>query len=186
MSVVLVHWNAPVWFGPSEKESNILNPGRSIRETTSVSCTAVINYHKSGGLRACPVAQLVKNLPAVQETWVRSLGWEDPLEKGKATHSNILAWRIPWTVYSMGLQTQAWLSGFHFHFWWLKTAQIHHHPALEVISLKWVSSITVLLGRIHFLPFPTLKGCLYFWLVALQQRYQSNLFFCHHRSFSDS
>ena len=41
------------------------------------------------------VAQLVKNLPAMQETWVQSLGWEDPLEKGKATHSSILAWRIP-------------------------------------------------------------------------------------------
>ena len=47
--------------------------------------------------RAFPVAQEVKNLPAMQETWVRSLGWEDPLEKGKATHSSILAWRIPWT-----------------------------------------------------------------------------------------
>ena len=46
------------------------------------------------------VAQLVKNLPAIQETWVRSLGWEDPLEKEKATYSSILAWRIPWTVYS--------------------------------------------------------------------------------------
>ena len=45
------------------------------------------------------VAQLVKNLPAMQETWVRSLGWEEPLEKGKATHSSILAWRIPGTVY---------------------------------------------------------------------------------------
>ena len=44
------------------------------------------------------VAQLVKNPPAMWETWVRSLGWEDPLEKGKATHSNILAWRIPWTI----------------------------------------------------------------------------------------
>ena len=44
------------------------------------------------------VAQLVKNLPAMWETWVQSLGWEDPLEKGKATHSSILAWRIPWTV----------------------------------------------------------------------------------------
>ena len=44
------------------------------------------------------VAQLVKNLPVMPETWVRSLGWEDPLEKGKATHSSILAWRIPWTV----------------------------------------------------------------------------------------
>ena len=43
------------------------------------------------------VAQLVKNPPAMQETWVPSLGWEDPLEKGKATHPNILAWRIPWT-----------------------------------------------------------------------------------------
>ena len=50
------------------------------------------------------VAQLVKNLPAIWETWVPSLGWEDPLEKETATHSNILAWRIPWTVYSMGLQ----------------------------------------------------------------------------------
>ena len=48
--------------------------------------------------RASLVAQLVKNLPAMWETWVRSLSWEDPLEKGTATHSNILAWRIPWTV----------------------------------------------------------------------------------------
>ena len=45
--------------------------------------------------RASLVAQLVKNLLAMWETWVQSLGWEDPLEKGKATHSSILAWRIP-------------------------------------------------------------------------------------------
>ena len=50
------------------------------------------------------VAQLVKNPPAMRETWVRSLCWEDPLEKGTATHSGILAWRIPQTVKSMGLQ----------------------------------------------------------------------------------
>ena len=55
------------------------------------------------------VAQLVKNLPAVQETWVQSLGQEDPLEKEMATHSSILAWKISWTeepggVQSMGLQ----------------------------------------------------------------------------------
>ena len=43
------------------------------------------------------VAQIVKNLPPMQETWVQSLDWEDPLEKGMATHSSILAWRIPWT-----------------------------------------------------------------------------------------
>ena len=44
------------------------------------------------------VAHLVKNLPAMRETWIRSLGWEDPLEKEKTTHSRILAWRIPWAV----------------------------------------------------------------------------------------
>ena len=48
--------------------------------------------------------QLVKNPPAVQETRVQPLGWEDPLEEGKATHSSILAWRTPWTVRSMGSQ----------------------------------------------------------------------------------
>ena len=50
------------------------------------------------------VAQLLKNPPAMRETWVQFLGWEDPLEKGKATHSSVLAWRIPWTVQSMGSQ----------------------------------------------------------------------------------
>ena len=44
------------------------------------------------------MAQLVRNLPAIQETWVQSLGWENPLEKGKATDSSILTWRSPWTV----------------------------------------------------------------------------------------
>ena len=44
------------------------------------------------------VAQLVKNLPAMPETWVQSVGWEEPLEKGKAINSSILAWRIPWNV----------------------------------------------------------------------------------------
>ena len=58
------------------------------------------------------MAQLVKNPPAMQETWFRSLGWEDPLEKGKATHSSILAWRIPWTSVS---KSWTWLSDFHFH-----------------------------------------------------------------------
>ena len=50
------------------------------------------------------VAQLVKNPPAMQETLVQFLGQEDPLEKGMATHSSILAWRIPWTIESMRLQ----------------------------------------------------------------------------------
>ena len=47
------------------------------------------------------VAQLVKNPPSMLEAWVRSLGWEDPLEKGKATHSSILSWTIPWTVHGV-------------------------------------------------------------------------------------
>ena len=51
------------------------------------------------------VTQAVKNLPAVQETRVPSLGWEDPLEKGMATHSRFLAWRIPWTGEPGGLQS---------------------------------------------------------------------------------
>ena len=58
------------------------------------------------------VAQLVKNPPKVRETWVRSLGGKDPLEKGKATHSRILAWRIPWTIQSLGSQRvgQDWMT----------------------------------------------------------------------------
>ena len=51
------------------------------------------------------VAQMVKNLPVMQETWVQSLGQEDPLEKGMATHSSILAWRIPWTEDPSWLQS---------------------------------------------------------------------------------
>ena len=50
------------------------------------------------------MAQVVKSLPAMQETHVQSLGWEDPLEKGMVTHSSILAWRIPWTEEPDGLQ----------------------------------------------------------------------------------
>ena len=54
-------------------------------------------------MQASLVAHLVKNLPAMQETWVRSLGWDDPLEKGTATHSSILAWRTPWTTVGLKL-----------------------------------------------------------------------------------
>ena len=56
-------------------------------------------------LWASLVAQLVKNSPAMQETWVRSLGWEDHLEEGMAIHSSIFAWRIPWTEEPGGLQS---------------------------------------------------------------------------------
>ena len=69
----------------------------------------------SGFEVASLVTQTVKNPPAMQEMWFRSLGWEDPLEKGMATHSSILAWRIPQTeepgrLQSMGLQSQTQLA----------------------------------------------------------------------------
>ena len=59
------------------------------------------------------MALLGKNLPAMGETWVQTLGWEDPLEKGKAAHSSILAWRVPWTVVHGVAKNQTQLSGFH-------------------------------------------------------------------------
>ena len=68
----------------------------------------IFNYALSVHKRlswASLVAQLVKNLPAMWETWVQSLGWEDPREEGMATHPSILAWRIPWTEEPGGLQS---------------------------------------------------------------------------------
>ena len=63
------------------------------------------------------MAQLVKNLPAMWETWAQSLGWEDPLEKAKATHSSILAWRITWTIYIVHgvAKSRTQLSDFHYY-----------------------------------------------------------------------
>ena len=74
--------------------------------------------------------QTVKNLPAMQETWVQSLGREDPLEKGMATHSSILAWRIPWTVESSGLQSME--SPRVKHDCDLIKANEHSHPTPEI------------------------------------------------------
>ena len=72
-------------------------------------CCALVDQPMDRPLWASQVAQTVENLLAVQETWVQSLGWEDPLEKGMATHSSILAWRTAWTeepgrLQSMGSQ----------------------------------------------------------------------------------
>ena len=71
------------------------------------------------------VAQMVKNLPAMQDTWVWSLDLKDPLEKGMATHSNIFAWRIPWTEEPSGLQSMAsqrvghdWVTNIFTYFQW--------------------------------------------------------------------
>ena len=65
---------------------------------------------------ASPVAQLVKIPRAMQETCIHSLGWEDPLEKGKVTHSSILSWRISWTIVHVVTKSQTQLNDFHFTF----------------------------------------------------------------------
>ena len=68
-------------------------------------CICVQLFRQQLWMRGFPVAQTVKNLPAMQETQVPSLGQEDPLEKGMATYSSILAWRIPWTEEPGGLKS---------------------------------------------------------------------------------
>ena len=75
-------------------------PRNRTRNWAKISCIAgrLFTCWATRYSSASLVPQLVKNLPAMWETWVQSLGWEDPLEKGTATHSSILAWRIPWTV----------------------------------------------------------------------------------------
>ena len=65
-------------------------------------CSTLLSVHVTSW--ASLIDELVKNPPAIEETWVQSLGWKDPLDKEKATHASILAWRIPWTVESMGSQ----------------------------------------------------------------------------------
>ena len=72
---------------------SILSFFSSLLQTLQKNCEAVQVYRGSLWWLS-----LVKNTLAMRETWVQSLGWEDPLEKGTATHSSILAWRIPWTV----------------------------------------------------------------------------------------
>ena len=74
------------------------------------------------------VAQMVKNLPAMQETWIQSLGQKDPLEKGMATHSRILAWRSPMGRVHGIAKNRTRLSNFHYHY------QKHLHPQNTIVS----------------------------------------------------
>ena len=77
------------------------------------------------------VAQTVKNLPAIQESWVQSLGWEDPQKKGMATHSSVLAWRIPRTEEPGGLQSMGSQAS--------DTARLnhHHHPCyIKIVMIR--------------------------------------------------
>ena len=83
------------------------------------------------------VAQLVENTPAMQETLVRFLGLKDPLEKGTATHSSTLAWRIPWTRESMGSQSWTRLSDFHFHLMYICTHMYVYTAHLPYSHVCW-------------------------------------------------
>ena len=92
-----------------------------------------VEVHSSASL----VAQLVKNLPAMQENWVWSLGWEDPLKKRMATHSSILAWRIPMDcIIHRVTKSQTQLSDFQFHF--------HFHSSASVLGVLQFSSVQLL------------------------------------------
>ena len=79
--------------------------------------------------KASLVSQMVMNLPAMQETWVQSLCWENPLEKEMATHSSILAWEIPWT----------------------EEPGIIHRPAKSQTRLKWLRTLTLILRSVQIL-----------------------------------
>ena len=111
-------WRATV---PGSQSHNLRTEQQSHTETGFFSCSPCwqvkffspsLDSKLSWG--ASLVAQLVKNPPAMQKTWVWSLSWGDPLEKRMATHSSILAWRIPWLVQSLGLQRVT--RDFHFLF----------------------------------------------------------------------
>ena len=86
------------------------------------------------------VTQKVKNLPAMQETWVWSLGWEDPLEKGMETHSSILAWRIPWTEEPGGLQSRGLQRVGHD---WVTNTSLSLLELFPVQPLSWSSLVVV-------------------------------------------
>ena len=107
----------------------------------SISVTYLFYNWKFVSLRASLVAQMLKRLPAMREIWVWSLGLEDPLEKEMATHSSILAWRIPWTdepggLQSTGSQSRIWLSDFTFTLTFVSLNPFHQFCSSPPTSLK--------------------------------------------------
>ena len=104
------------------------------------------------------VAQVVKNPPAMWETWVWSLGWEDPLEEGMATHSSILAWRIPWTEEPGGLQFMgSWRAGHnwankHAHFELIFVEDMRFCLGLCLFCLWMSNCYSIICWKEHFSP----------------------------------
>ena len=102
-------------------------------------------------LGASLVAQLVKNPPAMQESWVQSLGWESPLEKGTATHSSILTWRIPWTTACGVAKSWTQLSDFHFSYWLLEVVYNFWLTIFRLLNIKCYEYLLPIYNS--FLPF---------------------------------
>ena len=105
-------------------------------------CTNIVGNQGFAG------STVAKNLPSIQETWVRSLGWEDPLEKEIATHSSILAWKFPWTEEPGGLQSMGSqrvghnLASEHI---FVPTQDLHHYMVYKVIRIFCHLFLTVTL-----------------------------------------
>ena len=92
------------------KKWKLVDHGRNVNGAAIIKNRVIVPQNINSSL----IAQFVKNLPAMRETWVQHLSWEDPLEKEKAIHSNILAWRIPWPIQSVGSQRVG--DDFHFDY----------------------------------------------------------------------
>ena len=135
MTVTLTHFPPLFHHAPHQEPATLRNDGSFLHTLPYFSASTPIhlqhccqinsplNHHICFLIGPSLVPLTVKNLPAMQETWIRSLGQEDPLEKGMATRSSTLAWRIPWTaepgrLQSMGLQRVGHdcVTNFHFHF----------------------------------------------------------------------
>ena len=124
---------------PSSPSSSKLHFFLSCRRIVLKLCSVCMYIH-TYCIWASPVAQMVKNLPAMQETWARSLGREDPLEKKMAIHSSILAWRIPWTedpggLQSIGLQRvwHNWVTNTHTHILYTHT---YTHTHIQYFNMQ--------------------------------------------------
>ena len=109
--------------GHHKKNLQTISAGEDVeKRESSYTVGGNVNwYNHCGNHYGCPGGSTAKNLPAVQKTWVQSLGWEDPLEKEMATHSSIFAWMIPWTeepgrLQSIGSQSQDPTKQLNFHF----------------------------------------------------------------------
>ena len=103
-----------------------------------------------------PVTQTVKNLPAIWKTWVWSLGWKDPLEKGMATHNSILAWRMPWTGEPGGLRSMG-------------SQRVRHDWVTNTFTLSCFSLYWKLVPQRTLFPASFPNGCLFFQIPKVRE-----------------